>query len=151
MAIAFTLGNMGCSADLVIAGVLHDVLEDTDVSESDITNAFGENVTRIVKSVSENKQLSTWRERKQDYISRIIISEADTKILSLVDKLHNLHTLAHDKSELGSDIWTKFSAPKSEQKWYYLKLLQVYRDDTSLSMDTLVNEMNDLIDRVFSD
>lgn len=40
MAIAFTLGNMGCSADLVIAGVLHDVLEDTDVSESDITNAW---------------------------------------------------------------------------------------------------------------
>lgn len=151
MAVAFILEKMGKSEDLVIAGVLHDVLEDTDISEDELTELFGSNVIRLVRYVTEDKTIGTWKERKQSYIDRIRSSDLDVKVLSMADKVHNLHSMNSDKSVIGNDLWLRFSAPKNDQKWYYETLLQVFLSESSLTGSSLVQEMQTLIELVFCD
>jgi (p)ppGpp synthase/HD superfamily hydrolase len=151
MAVAFTLEKMGCCADLVIAGVLHDVLEDTDTTEADLAKRFGDKVLRLVKSVTENKRLTSWDDRKQDYISRISAAATDARILSMADKIHNLYSLHSDISEFGDDIWLNFNAPKHRQKWYYATLLQVFKQDASQLIGSMIPEMERLIEGAFLD
>ena len=59
----------------VIAGYLHDVVEDTDKTIEDVAEKFGDEVAHIVAALSEDKSLPTWKERKLDYIQKISAPE----------------------------------------------------------------------------
>lgn len=65
---SFTVGMMlkdsNMSEDCVIAGILHDVVEDTKYTLNDIKKEFGDNVAKIVEEVTEDKSLP-WEERKR--------------------------------------------------------------------------------------
>ena len=52
LAVAETLIQMNMDADTVCAGLLHDVIEDTDTSEENITELFGKNVCELVQGVA---------------------------------------------------------------------------------------------------
>ena len=70
----FTVGMIlqrACaSTECVIAGLLHDVIEDTRYSLEDIKNEFGSDVAKFVDEVSEDKSLP-WKERKIEAIDKI--------------------------------------------------------------------------------
>ena len=53
----------GCGEDVIVAGILHDTVEDTDATLEEISALFGEKVARLVAHESEDKS-KTWRERK---------------------------------------------------------------------------------------
>ncbi len=60
----------GGDEDTVIAALLHDVLEDTDVKPEDLDNAFGPRVTALVREVTEDKTLG-WADRKTRMIEQL--------------------------------------------------------------------------------
>ena len=62
--------SMGADVHLMIAGVLHDVLEDTDAKAEDIVRMFGQEVCDLVQMHSEDKSLS-WEARKQHTIDSL--------------------------------------------------------------------------------
>lgn len=112
------LYSMGADTDVMVAGVLHDTLEDTDTTDEEIKSCFGERVLELVKYNSEDKTKS-WYERKKHTITMLEKAPKDVQMLILADKLSNLRSIARDYGRLGDELWNRFNAPKGDQAWYY--------------------------------
>ena len=135
LSVAVNLMKSNASEDLIIAGLLHDVVEDEGVRLSEIEELFGKKVASLVKGASEPPELrkstadpkKTWRKRKQYTIDFIRSAEKDLKLLSCADKLSNIKDTIEDYNRLGEKLWDKFNAPKSEQGWYYRSMCDSYQ------------------------
>src|ERR1039457_2338264 len=57
--------NCGCRIEMVIAGILHDTIEDTHVSLSDVLERYGVDVANLVEGVSEPDRSDSWENRKK--------------------------------------------------------------------------------------
>ena len=117
--------------ELLAAAVLHDTVEDTDVTDEDIRNEFGDRVATLVQH--ETAQIphgAPWRTRKQSQADLIASAPRDSKIVALGDKLSNLRTIAHDYELIGDELWKRFSAPngKEDIAWYYRTLGKALSD-----------------------
>lgn len=112
------LYSMRADTNLMIAGVLHDTVEDTDTSLDEIRELFGDDVAKQVASNSEDKSKS-WDERKQHTIDELANADERVKMLIMADKLSNLRSIAYDYEKLGDKLWERFNAPKAKQAWYY--------------------------------
>lgn len=116
--VAETLKQYGFSEEAVIAGYLHDTVEDTDVTLDDIERKFGAEVRRIVAGNTEDKT-KTWQERKQHTINWIREAPLDVRALIVADKLDNLISLIEYHRGSGEVMWDSFNAGRSEQEWYF--------------------------------
>jgi len=111
----------GCTEEVIIAGILHDVLEDTKTSPMEIMDLFGENILKLVAAESEDKS-KTWKERKQATIDRLKVAEKDVLNICFADKLSNLRSMAADKAAVGDKLWERFNASKQYIEWYYREI-----------------------------
>lgn len=112
------LSSMRADTELLIAGVLHDAVEDTDTTLEEIRQRFGADVAELVASNSEDKS-KTWEERKQHTIKMLKGASHRVKQLILADKLANLRSIAYDYRRIGGRLWERFNAPAEKQAWYY--------------------------------
>ena len=78
--------------DLLIAGILHDILEDTKMTKMSIRHLFGKNVLSIVEEVTDDKNLSR-TERKQHQIDSSKTKTDPAKLIKLADKISNIKSL----------------------------------------------------------
>ncbi len=83
------LSHHGYAKDVVVAGILHDVLEDTDSTESEIKQIFGEYVLKLVKAVSFDKSLSDKKARYYQTFSRSMEAGKDALVIKASDILEN--------------------------------------------------------------
>ena len=128
--VALKLAKYNFPDEVIAAGLVHDVLEDTDISEEDLREELGDEVLEIVKGVSENKNLS-WEERKRKYIETIKKAPAEVKAVSIADKIHNLEGMVAGYAEMGSDLWKKFNRGKEDQMWFINSTLQALKESWS--------------------
>ena len=123
-AVALILHRLGCDEDVVVAGALHDVVEDTDATLDDVRARFGPDVARTVALCSETKHddhgaKRPWLVRKTEYLDRLAASGSTAaKAVALADKLHNLVCIACDLRD-GVDLWSRFNADQHQALWYY--------------------------------
>ena len=113
----------GCPESAIIAGILHDTLEDTKTSKEEIKNQFGEEILNIVYAESEDKS-KTWKERKQATLDYLPDAALDAKLVCCADKLSNLRSMAADLEIVGDKLWERFSAGKDDVAWYYRGVLE---------------------------
>jgi len=118
-AVGILLLQAGCAEEVVVAGLLHDTLEDTSLSLEEIRRQFGQRVADIVLGCSEPNRALPWEERKQHTLNFLRLAPLDIRWVVCADKLHNLRTLAYDLTLLGDQIWSRFSRGRSQQEWYY--------------------------------
>ncbi len=83
----------GADADLVIAAILHDTVEDTKTTFEDLTERFGARVAALVAEVTDDKSLPK-EERKRLQIEHAGHASAGAKIVKIADKTSNLRALA---------------------------------------------------------
>lgn len=125
----FTVGMMlaqvGCSDEVVAAGILHDTVEDTYVTLDHVREGFGPRVAAIVEGCSEPHKTDTWEERKQHTIEYLRTASWEVRLVSCADKLHNLRTIAEVQERVGDEVWRRFKRGKDKQEWYYRSLLTV--------------------------
>lgn len=116
--VAFLLHAHGFSEDVVIAGLLHDIVEDTEYTPEELGAVFGESVCALVLSVTEDKRL-VWEARKAAYLAGIRGGSFDTKAICCADKLHNLSSIldAHDRQ--GEAVWQVFSRGRDRTLQFY--------------------------------
>ena len=103
LAVMKILEDWGMDEDTVIAGVLHDTVEDTDLTIKDIEKEFGEQVAFLVDGVTKlsaarsgMRDLDTYLPQTKDNLLRLLVATgADIRVLiiKLADRLHNLRTL----------------------------------------------------------
>jgi len=107
--------------EIIQAGILHDIIEDTNGSAEDIEKAFGLRVKNLVLGASEpDHDGAEWEERKRHTVN-YVANEAPTDVLYVIcaDKLHNFSTIVEDHQKLGENVWKKFNRGKDAQRWYY--------------------------------
>lgn len=121
------LSSLHADMNVQIAGLLHDLIEDTDTTLAEITALFGEDVAALVNHHTEDKSKS-WAERKSTAIAALKQADERTKLLMLADKLSNLRSIAKDYATSGDTVWERFSAPKEKQAWYYNGILDALSD-----------------------
>ena len=124
--VAQILSAMTDDQDVITAGILHDIVEDTDGTLAEIEKRFGERVAFLVSSESENaypgeSEDATWKRRKEESLK--ILKNTDdqgVRMLWLADKLANIRSLAGAYSEYGEQLWESFHQRDPEmQHWYY--------------------------------
>jgi guanosine-3',5'-bis(diphosphate) 3'-pyrophosphohydrolase len=79
--------------DVVLAGLLHDLIEDTDCEHDDLQQRFGSRVARIVSELSGDMRLPKV-ERRREVIERIRCASPEAKVVRLADRLDNLTDMA---------------------------------------------------------
>ena len=90
--VAAMLESAGCSERTVIGGVLHDVLEDTNCDENEMTLTVGADITALVLEVTHNKQLT--REQKHEKLcEKLKYMSIEACMIKLADRAHNLRDL----------------------------------------------------------
>src|SRR5690606_1556327 len=105
LAVAYYPIDWGMDIDTVLAGVLHDTVEDTDAAIDEIENLFGRDVAFLVEGVTKVSQaragmrnLNDYTEQTKDNLSKLLIAvgqDVRVIIIKLADRLHNLQTLKH--------------------------------------------------------
>lgn len=125
-----TLVDLGCEDEIVAAGILHDVVEDTSLELEDIESLFGNRVAFLVKGASKVREMgngydeiASWQKRKE-HTSGFLAREAtlDQLLISCADKLDNITAIKEDYLKLGESLWERFNAGKDRQHWYYTQM-----------------------------
>jgi (p)ppGpp synthase/HD superfamily hydrolase len=138
-----------------IAGLLHDSVEDQDVTLDDIESRCGARVAELVAGCSEDRasgegNASNWRARKEQHLAHLQ-AETDVSVLRVsgADKLHNARSIVADLRR-DPGVWARFNAPPADQLWYYGALTEVLSDHAprflALELQAAVEEMVALTD-----
>ena len=112
LAVAYNLIEWDMDIDSVLAGVLHDTVEDTSATLEEIENLFGhdvaflvDGVTKVSKARAGMRELGSYLPQTKDNLSKLLIAvsqDVRVIIIKLSDRLHNLQTLRympHDKQQ----------------------------------------------------
>lgn len=98
--VAYILSELQCGPSTIVAGLLHDVVEDTDTSLDDIEKEFGEDVRKIVDALTKIQRMKLSHRKEDDFAAedhrKIFLGMAkDIRviIIKLADRLHNMRTL----------------------------------------------------------
>lgn len=141
LAVMQILIDWGMDEDTIIAGVLHDVVEDTPVTLDEIKNEFGESVAFLVDGVTKlgkaregMRDIDTYLPVTRNNLLRLLIatgSDIRVLIIKLADRLHNLRTLS--------------ALPPEKQKKIAKESLEIFSPLADrLNMGRLRVEMSDL-------
>lgn len=142
------LTNMGCDRDVIVAGILHDVLEDTDATPEEIKELFGEKILFLVMTETEDKS-KTWKERKQKTVDCIQSDSIESNLICLADKLANIRSIVNEKICNQEVNWKKFKAPKEEIFWYYSSIYSELKKKLPEYANKTMEEYKAAIDEAF--
>ena len=137
--VAFILADYTDDENIVIAGLLHDVLEDIPAdkyNEVDMRRDFGDKVTDIVKGVTEDKSITDYRARKQHYLDQLQTGSTESVMVSAADMTHNMLSLAEDLERLGQDGYDYYQ-DWTDRLWFYKTRAEIIKNrlDSPLAAD----------------
>jgi (p)ppGpp synthase/HD superfamily hydrolase len=124
MAVAILLAQSGASEEVILAGILHDTVEDTDITLENIKEQFGLAVADIVEGCSEPDKSKPWEDRKEHTLEALKTASDSVWLVTCADKLHNVRDMVVDYKKQSDALWVSFNRGKEEQVWYYRSLVE---------------------------
>jgi (p)ppGpp synthase/HD superfamily hydrolase len=154
--VAIILTRYGLGDDTIVAGILHDVIEDCvrdgytrEMLEQRIGDKFGPKVLDTVLAVTYRRhdddgvELSG-DERKTDYLDRLLNANEDARWICAADKIHNASTIISDLGRTvdRETVWARFGGNKTATaRWYR----QVYERLAEVGFNApIMGELNDV-------
>jgi (p)ppGpp synthase/HD superfamily hydrolase len=130
--VAVILTRYGQDEDTVVAGILHDVIEDcvrsgytSDALRSRIGEKFGDAVLTTVLAVTETRvgpdgSEYSYEERKADYLERLAVADERARWVCAADKIHNASSVLADlkRTEFPENVWQRFRSGRETPRWY---------------------------------
>ena len=123
---AVIVGSMTDDQNVIAAAVLHDVVEDTDITLEEIEAKFGKRIKELVSSETENKRENlppseTWRIRKEESLADLeSTDDLGVLMLWIGDKLSNMRAIYREWKTEGDALWQNFNQKDpAEHAWYY--------------------------------
>ena len=127
--VSVILLRYGFPEDVAIAGLLHDVVEDSDVPLSRIEAGYGPAVAEIVAALTERKVEGSakrpWEDRKREALEKTRGASADAVAVKAADVLHNARSLAWQLRHEGPSVWNKFTRGPESSLWYYQSIADI--------------------------
>lgn len=147
--VGMILAENECRQPVIIAGILHDTLEETSLTLQSIQDIFGQEVALLVFSATEPDKSLPWRQRKEHTLQLLAIPNTPEDMLALAcaDKLSNVRSLSRDHLHRGEALWERFNAGYEEQKWYYESMVKTL---AGLRKYPMYKELQYLVARLFS-
>lgn len=146
-----SVGNLleayGYDDNIIAAGYLHDVVEDTKYTLEDIEKFFGSDVASLVKGNTELDKSLSWEERKQHTIDELKTLPLRNKVIVCADKINNLEDLMLKFQKTGIRDFYAFNRGEEKQKWYYENIYNslVYNEDKNNPMFKRLREVLDVV------
>lgn len=140
--VAVILTRYGCADDTVVAGILHDVVEDCvrenwtrEMLVERIGRKFGDNVLETVLTVTERRHDDdgvdlSHEDRKADYLERLAQASEDALWVCAADKVHNAQSILSDlrRTSFPETVWGRFSAGREGTVLWYQRVTDRLRE-----------------------
>src|SRR5689334_22003131 len=155
--VAVILTRYGRDESTVVAGILHDVVEDSvrdgftrDMLEQRIGEKFGRDVLTTLLAVTYRRvdddgvELSS-DERKEDYLERLATADQSALWVCAADKIHNANTILSDlrRTVDPNSVWSRFSGGRATSLKWYRDVLD--RLEEVGFRESIVNELRDVV------
>ena len=146
--VALILMNYTVDEDVLIGGILHDMIEDTGYTKEQMEQDFGARVTRFVLDVTELPKPLSWKERKDAYLKHLTEATFEAKLICAADKIHNLQSMLATIKKLGSvETSKKFNAPADKKLWFYEECLKILKLDVKMP-GVMLKDLEVLIEEI---
>jgi (p)ppGpp synthase/HD superfamily hydrolase len=131
--VSVILARHGFPEPLVVAGLLHDVVEDQDYPLDRIAEEFGPDVADLVNALSEQKRdtqghVHPWEFRKRESLKKLRQASDGAVTIKAADVLHNSRTLVADLRRAGPSVWDRFNRGPDQTLWYYTEVARLARE-----------------------
>lgn len=142
--VAIILAKRGFSDEIIAAGLVHDVLEDTQYSEEEMRATLGSEVMSIVDAVTNDDSLG-WEEKKHRYVETVRNGPMGAKAVAAADKIANANSLLASARDQGVDVWKHFNRGRDKKIWFEEEMLAMLRETWN---DPLIEEYAELIEKM---
>src|SRR3989338_1119790 len=126
LAVGMLLQRAGFEEDVVITGLLHDVIEDTQVSLGAVRKEFGDYVAELVEALTDPPGL-VYRALKAAQYERYLYAAPEVKAIKAADMLYNMYDKMSTICE-GMDPWSILQQTKEDAVWGYHYILKALRN-----------------------
>lgn len=149
MSVSSIVLEAGGNEDCAIAALLHDVVEDCGGRPMlrEVEDRFGPDVARMVEGCTDSfeEPKPPWRQRKDEYLSRLPKEDSDTRLVSAADKIDNARSVLRDYRIHGETIWARFNGGREGTLWYYRALADEFNrspaDMLNSELERIVSEL----------
>ncbi len=134
---------------IIVAGILHDVLEDTKTSFEDLEKEFGFDVAKTVNAVSKSRKIQLFQHESDEerkglhHLYLDTIKNPKSALIKIADRLHNMRTLEFkekDRQKIKSEETVKMYVPLAKEMW----ALKIAEELKELSLKYLTKDEYDL-------
>jgi len=129
--VGLILARISRDEDVVVAGILHDTIEDSvdtkKVTIATIKKRFGDEVARMVGDVTEKNRNVPWVERKKQNVKKIADLPKDSLLIKAADTIANCTELIADFRREGDDTFRRFNVPKENLVEHYVEVIEAIR------------------------
>lgn len=127
LTVGLILARAGANEATVMAGILHDTIEDSvhehKVTKEQLVELFGIDVADLVNAVTENDKHLSWESRKAEALSHIDTFGHDAILVKSADVISNMSEILDDHARDGEATWSRFHASKEKMLNHALKVM----------------------------
>lgn len=148
--VAIILLKYGFAEEVIVAALLHDVVEDTQMGIAPIREQLGERVAALVLYLTDapygERDRLTWEAKRAILLEHLGQGDLDVVAIKVADSLHNLATLKLELQRSGISAWESFSRGAVPTLDFHQKVVAVA--EQRLGNHPMVAEFRDMIDQV---
>jgi (p)ppGpp synthase/HD superfamily hydrolase len=111
LAVARDVSEAGFEPEMVAAALLHDIVEDSDVTVDELRERFGEQVAGLVEAMTDEGEVEPYERRKALHRERVVAAGPEAAAIFAADKLNNVRTLRSAYAEDGEAVADRFRQP----------------------------------------
>lgn len=134
--VAMILSSSTDDEDIVIAGLMHDSLEDVpsytyDMLVSDCGARVAEIVTHVTEPLDANKrddEQLPWLMRKEKYMENLRAGGIESAMVSAADKIHNTESFITDTKKEGNAFLSRFGSSLRNKLWFHEQVLEIVKE-----------------------
>lgn len=160
--VGMELLSLGYDEDTVVAGILHDILEDgfpnleRSTVKDMIKNKFGDSILNLVDAVTEPKDPNmtkdekrrTWEVRKNAHLEQLKSATAEARAIACVDMYANMVDLKQTVEEEGLDALKLFNVDMEKKIKHWQEEIDLFAEDKDYPHSKIIAEMEDILKNI---
>jgi (p)ppGpp synthase/HD superfamily hydrolase len=111
LTVAELLAGQGCSETVLAAGLLHDVVEESEIEVEEIRRRFGDAVADLVAALTDAEEIESYRRRKEVHRADVEAAGSEALTIYAADKLANIRALRRVYADEGEAVGAELKAP----------------------------------------